>query len=87
MEIHVLCILTMIILQRFLAILLWIPLFYFLDQGVSSSVSVYVNDNNVSSLAGAFIVTVLLDVLMIQLFLYGRNMYRKTFDLSDEVNE
>jgi hypothetical protein len=77
----------MIILQRFLAILLWIPLFYFLDKGVSSSVSVYVNDNNVSSLLLAFIVTVLLDVLMIQLFLYGHNMYKKTFDFSDEVNE
>jgi hypothetical protein len=77
----------MIILQRFLSLLLWIPLFYFLDQGVSSSVSVYVNDNNVSSLAGAFIVTVLLDVSMILLFLYGHNFYRKTFDLSDEVNE
>ena len=57
-------------------------MFYFLDKGVNSSVIVYVNDNNVS-----FIVTVLLDVLLLQIFIYGYKLYRKTFDSSDKVNE
>ena len=72
----------MINLQRLLAILLWLPLLYFMDRGVNSWVSVYVNENDVSLLF-----TILLDTLLIQLFTEGSNRFRKTFDVSEKVDE
>jgi hypothetical protein len=72
----------MINLQRLLAILLGLPLLYFMDRGVNSWVSVYVNENDVSLLF-----TILLETLLIKSYMEGTNMFRKTFDTSEKVDE
>jgi|LakMenEpi03Aug12_release.lakeMendotaPanAssembly.Ray.scaffolds.fasta_scaffold2004930_1 hypothetical protein len=72
----------MINLQRLRAILLWIPLVYFMDRGVNFSVSVFVNDNNVS-----FVFTFLLDILTLLVYNSGYNLFRKTFDTSEKVDD
>jgi hypothetical protein len=53
-----------------------------MDRGVNSWVSVYVNENDVSLLF-----TILLETLLIKSYMEGTNMFRKTFDTSEKVDE
>jgi len=75
-------VLTMLYLQRFLALLCWLPLVWFMDKGVASTFSVYFNNSNVS-----FIVIVAIDLLLALIYNYGNKLFKKSFGEMDNVTE